>query len=60
MESFDEFRKVVGRLRASDGCPCDKKQSHMSLKPGIAEEEGIFTIDDVVKGVTQKLIRRHR
>lgn len=25
----------------------------------IAEEEGLFTIDDVIKGVTEKMIRRH-
>lgn len=25
----------------------------------IAEEEGIFTIDDVIKGITEKMIRRH-
>ncbi len=99
MKSFDEFKEVVRRLRAPDGCPWDKEQTHMSLKPGIAEEaaevicginvydktgnsenlkeelgdlllqvvmqaqiaeeEGIFTIDDVVKGITEKLIRRH-
>ena len=99
MESFDEFREVVRRLRAPDGCPWDREQTHMSLKPGvieeasevicginvydktgncenlkeelgdlllqvvmqaqIAEEEGLFTIDDVAKGITEKLIRRH-
>ena len=25
----------------------------------IAEEEGLFTIEDVVKGITEKMIRRH-
>jgi len=25
----------------------------------IAEEEGLFTIDDVIKGITEKMIRRH-
>lgn len=99
MQSFDEFKEVVRRLRAPDGCPWDKEQTHSSLKPGIieeatevissiniykktgnaenlkeelgdlllqvvmqaqiAEEEGIFTMDDVVKGITEKLIRRH-
>ena len=90
---------MVRRLRAPDGCPWDKEQTHSSLKPGIieeaaevisginiyektgnvenlkeelgdlllqvvmqsqiAEEEGLFTIDDVLKGITDKLIRRH-
>lgn len=99
MESFDELKEVVKKLRAPDGCPWDKEQTHDSLKPGIveeaaevvcginiydktgnaenlkeelgdlllqvvmqaqiAEEEGIFTMDDVAKGITEKLIRRH-
>ena len=99
MEAFDEFREVVRRLRAPDGCPWDREQTHMSLKPGIieeasevicginvydktgnyenlkeelgdlllqvvmqaqiAEEEGLFTFDDVAAGISEKLIRRH-
>jgi tetrapyrrole methylase family protein/MazG family protein len=99
MEAFDELKEVVRKLRAPDGCPWDKEQTHSSLKPGcieeaaevlcginvyertgnpenlkeelgdlllqvvmqaqIAEEEGIFTMDDVAKGITEKLIRRH-
>ena len=99
MEAFDELIEVVRRLRAPDGCPWDKEQTHMSLKPGIieeasevicginvydktgnyenlkeelgdlllqvvmqaqiAEEEGLFTFDDVAAGISEKLIRRH-
>ena len=99
MDSFDELKETVRRLRAEDGCPWDKAQTHGSLKPPvieeaaevicginiyeqtgnaenlkeelgdlllqvvmqaqIAEEEGIFTLDDVVRGITQKMIRRH-
>ena len=99
MDSFEELKEVVRKLRAPDGCPWDKEQTHGSLKPGIieeasevicginvmektgnpenlkeelgdlllqvmmqaqiAEEEGIFTIDDVCKGISEKLIRRH-
>ena len=99
MKSFDELKDVVKKLRAPDGCPWDKEQTHYSLKPGIveeaaevvcginvyektgnpenlkeelgdlllqvvmqaqiAEEEGLFTMDDVAKGITEKLIRRH-
>ena len=99
MGSFDEFRKVVARLRAEDGCPWDREQTHGSLKAAcieeavevicgidvledtgnaenlkeelgdlllqivmhaqIAEEEGLFTMDDVIEGITEKMIRRH-
>ena len=96
---MDELIEVVKRLRAPDGCPWDKEQTHESLKPGIieeaaeviggvniyvqtgnpenlkeelgdlllqvvmqaqiAEEEGLFSFEDVVHGITEKLIRRH-
>ena len=99
MNSFDELTEVVRRLRAEDGCPWDREQTHGSLKAPvieeaaevicginlyeqtgnaenlkeelgdlllqvvmqaqIAEEEGIFTLDDVARGITEKMIRRH-
>ena len=99
MNSFDELKEVVRRLRAEDGCPWDREQTHGSLKAPvieeaaevicginiyeqtgnaenlkeelgdlllqvimqaqIAEEEGIFSLDDVVHGITEKMIRRH-
>lgn len=99
MDSFDKLKNVVERLRAEDGCPWDREQTHMSLKAPcieeaaevicginileqtgnaenlkeelgdlllqvlmhaqIAEDEGLFTIDDVVNGITDKMIRRH-
>ena len=99
MDSFDEFVKVIARLRAEDGCPWDREQTHATLKAAcieeaaevvcginvleetdnpenlkeelgdlllqivmharIAEEEGLFTIDDVIRNVTEKMIRRH-
>ena len=99
MESFDELKRVIARLRAEDGCPWDREQTHASLKAAcieeaaevicginvleetgnadnlkeelgdlllqvvmhaqIAEEEGFFTLDDVVRGITDKMIRRH-
>ncbi len=99
MDSFEELKEVVQKLREPDGCPWDREQTHMSLKPGcieeaaevicginvldktgnpenlkeelgdlllqvvmharIAEEEGLFTMDDVCKGISEKLIRRH-
>ena len=99
MTEFEEFQKVIARLRAPDGCPWDREQGHESLKPAcieeaaevlcginilaetgnpdnlkeelgdlllqivmhaqIAEEEGLFTMEDVVRGITEKMIRRH-
>ena len=99
MDSFDEFVKIIARLRAEDGCPWDREQTHATLKAAcieeaaevvcginvleetgnpenlkeelgdlllqivmharIAEEEGLFTIDDVIRNVTEKMIRRH-
>ncbi len=98
-KSFDDFRKIIARLRAKDGCPWDREQTHGSLKGAcieeaaevigginilettgsadnlkeelgdlllqvmlhaqIAEEEGLFTIEDVIQGISDKMIRRH-
>lgn len=97
--TFEDFKQIIERLRAKDGCPWDREQTHASLKPCmaeeaaevisainiydttgnsenlaeelgdvllqvvmhavIAEEEGIFTMDDVLKGISEKMIRRH-
>ena len=93
--SFDTLEKIVARLRAPDGCPWDRAQSHASLKPylieeayevlqaldeenteklcdelgdlllqillhaQIAKESREFSIRDVIKGISTKLIRRH-
>lgn len=99
MTEFERFRNIIARLRAEDGCPWDREQTHASLKAPcieeaaevicginmyeetgnadnlkeelgdlimqvflhaqIAEEEGLFTLDDVLKGVSDKMIRRH-
>ena len=92
---FDEFVDVIATLRAPDGCPWDREQTHESiarnmveeayeavhaiesndiaelrdelgdvllqvvLHARIAEDEGDFTIDDVVAAITEKIIRRH-
>ena len=97
--SFMRFCEVVCHLRAEDGCPWDRAQTHTSLKPycieeaaevigginiweatgdaenlkeelgdlmlqillhaQIAEEEGLFTIREVMDGASEKMIRRH-
>ena len=99
MTQFENFQQIIARLRAEGGCPWDREQTHVSLKPAcieeaaevicginildqtgdpdnlkeelgdlllqvvmhaqIAEEEGLFTMDDVIKGVSEKMIRRH-
>lgn len=99
MTKFEEFEAVIARLRAPDGCPWDREQTHTSLKrtcieeasevicginildktgdpenlkeelgdllmqvvlhARIAEEEGLFTMDDVIQTITDKMIRRH-
>lgn len=99
MTKFEEFENVIARLRAPDGCPWDRAQTHMSLKKTcieeaaevicginildqtgdadnlkeelgdllmqvvlharIAEEEGLFTMDDVIQSIIGKMIRRH-
>jgi tetrapyrrole methylase family protein/MazG family protein len=34
---FEDFQQIIARLRAPDGCPWDRKQSHMSLRPYLLE-----------------------
>lgn len=97
--TFEDFVKIIERLRAKDGCPWDREQTHDSLRPCmmeeaaefvssirifhesgsaenmreelgdillqvvmhsvIAEEEGLFTLGDVIEEVSEKMIRRH-
>ncbi len=93
--SFEAFQEIVAHLRAPDGCPWDREQTHASLRPHlleesyealaaldsgdplkmqeefgdlllqivlnaqIAAEEGDFTMADVLKGIHDKIVRRH-
>jgi len=45
--SFEAFQEVVARLRAPDGCPWDRKQTHRSLRKYLLEEtyEALEAID---------------
>ncbi|NPA27393.1 MAG: nucleoside triphosphate pyrophosphohydrolase [Chloroflexi bacterium] len=36
--SFEEFENLIARLRAPDGCPWDRKQTHQSLRKHLLEE----------------------
>lgn len=93
--SFEAFQEVIAALRAPDGCPWDREQTHATLRPHlleeayealdaidsgnpqemaeefgdlllqivlhaqIANEEGEFGMAEVLKGIREKIIRRH-
>jgi tetrapyrrole methylase family protein/MazG family protein len=93
--SLSGFQEVVARLRAPDGCPWDKKQTHQSLRAHlleetyetldamdandpdamveefgdlllqivlnaqIASEADHFNLAQIIKGIHDKIIRRH-
>lgn len=97
--TFDELCAIIARLRAKDGCPWDREQTHESLRPCMMEEaaelvssiriyeqtndpenmieelgdvllqvvmhaeiakgENIFSMEDVLTAICEKMIRRH-
>ncbi len=95
LNKFDTLVEIVARLRAPDGCPWDREQTHASLRETflqecyevldaldegdteelshelgdlllhivlqaqIAAEAGEFKLDDVINGISAKLIHRH-
>lgn len=36
--SFEDFQQIIARLRAPDGCPWDREQTHLSLRPYLLQE----------------------
>jgi len=54
LSRFDDLEQIVARLRAPDGCPWDREQTHASLKKYLLEEcyEVLEALDE---GDTQKL-----
>ncbi len=46
--SMEEFHELVAHLRAPDGCPWDREQTHLTLRPHLLEEtyETISAIDE--------------
>lgn len=38
MSSFEAFQDIIAHLRAPDGCPWDREQTHESLRPFLLEE----------------------
>ena len=95
MSDVSRLREIVARLRAPDGCPWDREQTHESLRAALVEEcyeaieaieksddanlreelgdlllhvvmhahmageRSVFTFEEVVEGICEKLIRRH-
>ncbi len=93
--SFEEFQEIIARLRAPNGCPWDREQTHLSLRNNLLEEtyetleaidrgdtagmqeefgdlllqivlhaqiaveSGEYRMEDVIAGITRKLIHRH-
>lgn len=93
--AYQRLRGIVARLRAPDGCPWDREQTHASLRPylieeayevlatldegdmaampeelgdllfqitlhvQLAEEAGVFSMREVLDGLSDKLMRRH-
>jgi tetrapyrrole methylase family protein / MazG family protein len=46
--SFESFLEVIARLRAPDGCPWDREQTHLSLRRYLLEEafEALEALDE--------------
>lgn len=93
--SFEAFQEIIAHLRAPDGCPWDREQTHISLRPHLLEEtyeviqaiddedpramqeefgdlllqivlhsqialeDGEFTMVDILRGISEKIISRH-
>ncbi len=94
-DALPRLREIVATLRAPEGCPWDREQTHTSLRGNlleeayetieaidredyphlaeelgdlllqvvlhsqIAEEAGRFNFDEVARGISDKLVRRH-
>lgn len=52
--AFEKFQDVVAHLRAPDGCPWDKEQTHLSLRKHLIEES-YETLDALDSGDPQKM-----
>jgi tetrapyrrole methylase family protein/MazG family protein len=48
LDEFTTLLDIIARLRAPDGCPWDREQTHVSLKPNLLEEcyEALEAIDE--------------
>src|SRR5207302_91071 len=93
--AISQLRVIVAKLRAPDGCPWDREQTHATLRSAaieeayevveaidradaahlreelgdlllqvimhaqIAEEARQFDLEDIARGIAEKLVRRH-
>ena len=60
--NVNDLVEIVKKLRAPDGCPWDKVQTHKTIRSDFIEEvyEAVEAIDeDVADDVCQKMILRH-
>src|SRR6516164_7608158 len=48
MKNLEQLKSIVAQLRAPNGCPWDREQTHASMKNGLIEEayEVIEAIDN--------------
>ena len=56
--SFQEFQEIIAHLRAPNGCPWDREQTHLSLRNNLLEEayEALEAIDrQDVDGMQEEL-----
>jgi tetrapyrrole methylase family protein/MazG family protein len=54
MSSFQRFEEIIAHLRAPEGCPWDRKQTHESLRPYLIEE-AYEVLEAIDKGDWQAL-----
>ena len=95
LTDFYNLKRIIAQLRAPDGCPWDREQTHSSIKQylieeayeviqaideaktdklcdelgdlllqillhtQIAEEKGEFDMENVIRSISEKMIRRH-
>lgn len=38
MTEFERLQEIIAQLRGENGCPWDREQTHVSLKPACVEE----------------------
>lgn len=54
--SFENFQEIIAHLRAPDGCPWDREQTHLSLRPFLLEEtyEVLAALDEENQSALQE------
>lgn len=60
---LEEAYETVEAIESDDPAKLEEELGDLLMQPVmhavIAEEEGVFTLDDIIAGITGKLIRRH-